>query len=378
MPKTVIVDIRNMNFPPVSIVKNTFVVWRNLDPVVHSAETMPDSPYYFNAGALFPGEASSPVLFASPGSFEYICRYHAEMSGTITVGDQTSTRATPMKSGMDDSGMGEHGGHSHFQHYHGFVTGGRTGQRLFMTHTPVIADDRHRYQIILQGRLVEQSHIDAYNSLRNSAFGDGQVQIFHDHISLLDISNGTITTLPEASFEYYPDGKPDGIPVPGLEEKIPVHVDKVLHFHQFDPDMDYPDGLPYLIYGDMDDIFIDSFITRAPNFHSVAKLAKRPPFWTNECLGKTLKIVVPSKRIIDVSPKLVQRVAFVDNSFHVFWLLPPGAYGVQAQDPLIRRDKTPAVYDVLLEDGSSRGTIEIGKFLHFDVRLLNYGVLITP
>jgi hypothetical protein len=39
-----------------------------------------------------------------------------------------------------------------------------------------------------------------------------------------------------------------------------------------------------------------------------------------------------------------------------------------------RADVAP-VYEVLLEDGS-RGPMEIGRFHHFDVRLLNYGVLI--
>ena len=84
---------------------------------------------------------------------------------------------------------------------------------------------------------------------------------------------------------------------------------------------------------------------------------------------------MPSKRIQDVSPKTVARVGFVDNAFHLYWLLPPGAGANQAQDPLKRRDGTQPVYDVVLEDGKP-SQIEIGTFVHFDVRLLNYGVLI--
>src|SRR5207245_11292442 len=88
----------------------------------------------------------------------------------------------------------------------------------------------------------------------------------------------------------------------------------------------------------MDYLFIDHYITRAPNFHSVAKLSKRPDFWTSDGTGSTMLIVVPSKRIFDVSPKFMPRVAYVDNAFHVFWLPPPGIYCQPQHDPLIARN----------------------------------------
>jgi len=272
-------------------------------------------------------------------------------------------------------------GHDHLMHFHGFVTGGRSGQHLFMTHTPVIADERHRYQVIVEGSLTTKEHVAAYDKLRSGSYEDGKVQIFHDHLSLPDIGTGSIRLLPKASFEYYPAGiDADGAPVTGLEKEIPVQLDRVIHFHVFDPDSDYPPGLAYLMYGDMDDIFIDHFINRAPSFHTVAKLKARPEFWTVANLGKALQITIPSKRIIDVSPKLMERVAFVDNSFHMFWLPPSGIYlrpPGHPQDPLIPRGQgQQPVYNVSVETGA-KGQIEIGRFLHFDVRLLNYGVLIT-
>jgi len=55
---------------------------------------------------------------------------------------------------------------------------------------------------------------------------------------------------------------------------------------------------------------------------------------------------------------------------------PPGVYPLP-NDPLRPRVTGAAArYDVALEDGR-KGQIEIGRFLHFDVRLLNYGVLIS-
>jgi hypothetical protein len=245
-----------------------------------------------------------------------------------------------------------------------------------MSHTPVIADDRHRYQVILRAHLVEPKHIQIYNALRQSPYGDGQVQTFHDHISLPDIGTGKVSSLPEASMEYYPD--PDapevGKALPGLDANVPVEIDRVLHFHQFEPDSEYPNGLAYLMYGDMEDIFIDHHINRAPSFHSVAKLRTNPAFWTPEMTNGATRIIVPSKYILDVSPKLLPRVCFVDNSFHLIWLPPAGLYS--PQDPLIRRDGTEAVYDVLLDDGTM-GQIDVKRFIHFDIKLLNNRVVIT-
>lgn len=371
MPKTVTVDIINNQFPQVRVTKGTFVVWRNLDPYPHTVETVPNSTFFFNAGPLFTGGTTSPVYFGSSGQFDYLCRFHHEMSGTVVVEDSDAAGTThPGHEGHDHAG---HGG-DHLRHFHGFVTGGRSGRRLFMSHTPVIADDRHRYQVILQGSFVEDRHVQAYEAQRNGAFGDGKVQIFHDHLSLVDIGAGNITLLPEASVEFNRTDASE--PMPGLEEQVPVRIDRVLHFHQFEPDSDYPEGLAYLVYGDADDVFIDHHITRAPSFHTVARLATCPAFWTEEKFGGVYEVLVPSKRIFDVSPKILPRAAYVDNSFHLFWLPPPGILSPRPQDPLIRRDGSPPVYDVVLPD-SGTDQMTIGRFLHFDIGLLNNRVVIT-
>lgn len=381
MAKTVIAEIMNNSFPTISIEPGTYVVWTNRDPYPHAVETLRNAAYYFNPGALQPGETSSPVFFDKPGNFPYLCRFHEGMEGVVSVAVGAANDSVPAEhAGHDHAG---HPGHGGLRHLHGFVTGGRSGNRLYMTHTPVIADPRHRFQIILQGHLIKPEHVAAYDDMRarGGADGggfDGRVQTFHSHVSLLDIAQGTLKDLPNATLEYYPDAKhpDDSLVVPSLpEEDTPVRIDRVIHFHQFEPDTDYPDGMAYLVYGDDQDVFIDHFITRAPNFHSVAKLKTKPDFWT-KFDGPPAKIIVPSKRIRDASPKTVERVGFVDNAFHLYWLLPPGAGANQAQDPLKRRDGTAPVYDVILEDGS-KSQIEVGTFLHFDIRLLNYGVLIV-
>lgn len=361
MANPVRVEIDNSTFPAVSIPSGTYVVWRNNDPFVHSAETDGESEPYFNVGALHPGETSSPIYFPTPGSYDYLCRYHHGMRGRITV----------MEDGEPSIGPG-HGPHGHHMtHFHGFVTGGRSASRLFMSHTPVMADDRHRFQVILQASLVHADHVKAYEHWRLHEFGKARWQVFHGHQDMEKIGRGEISELNNAQITYSPDGTEE-IDVPGLPAyETPVRIDQVIHFHRFEANDKYPaDGLEYILYGDGQEVFVDHHITRAPNFHSVAKLAKPPSFWTGE---GAVKVTIPAKRILDVSPKQIQRMAFVDNAFHLIWLPPSGS--LKPADPLRRRDGSPAVYDVVLENGSG-GQIEIADFLHFDVRLLNYGVFL--
>lgn len=376
MAKTVLVNIRNNRFGPVTVEAGSYVIWRNLDPYVHSAETNRGVKDYFNAGAMMPGDLSSPVLFAKPGTFNYLCRFHHGMVGQVVV-TAPGAPAPTLRQGHD---RGEHGhGGDHLKHFHGFVTGGRSAQRMYMTHTPVLADERHHYQIILQCSLPDLKHAEAYEKIRTSPYGDGKVQLFHNNFALADIGSGKAKDFPQAEFRYYPND-PEGVAgetlIPGLEENIPVRIDKVLHFHQFNTDADYPEALTYVMYGDAEDTFIDHYIDRAPSFHSVARLKQRPSFFADDYKGEVLRLSVPSKPIRDVSPKILRRVAFVDNAFHLFWLPPPGVYPLPT-DPLRPRVVGAAPkYDVITEDGQA-GEIEIGRFLHFDVRLLNYGVLIV-
>lgn len=379
MPRTVIVEIHNNRFPQIEVTPGTFVVWRNLDPYPHSVETLANTPHYFNAGAMLPGEASTPILFQRLGSFPYLCRFHTKMEGTIVVREGS---ASADKIDEDAGSTQSHQDHDHVHdltHYHGFVTGGWSGDRIFMTHTPVLADERHNYQVILRGRFTKPQHARTYEALRTSAYGDQVVQVFHNHMSMPDIGTGKVTLLPNASVSYWPGGTqttigPAQVGVPGLED-VPVEIEEVIHFHQFNTDAPYPDALTYIMYGDEDDIFIDHLIDRAPSFHSVAKLARAPKGWQ----GRGARtFTVPGRTIRALDARQISRMAIVDNAYHLFWLLPPGTLPRQAQDPLIvRANQGPTHTHEIVFEGGGKGTIEIARFLHFDIRLLNYGVLIT-
>lgn len=362
MSQKITVEVSGVNFPHVTVPKGTAVVWKNLDPFPHCIETESDKEPYFNPGPIQPDEETSPIIFNEVGEFDYVCRFHHGMTGKIKVIESGDVVIGPPSSG--------HG--RHLKHLHGFVTGGRSADKLYMSHTPILADPRHHFQIILQGSLPDPDQAKAYNDLRASDYEDNRTDIFHEHLSLVDIGNGTINELPNTTITYQPYGS--NVTVPGLETGVRVKIDKVLHFHQFRLDEDYPDGLEYLIYGDQQDVFIDHVINRAPGFHSVAKLKEAPAFWSKGD-GKPQAFQIKSKRIRDVSPKVMRRAAIVDNAFHLLWLPPSGILRPSPQDPLIKRDGSEPIYDVSLSKGGI-DKIHIDKFLHFDVRLLNYGVFI--
>lgn len=358
-----VIDIQNSKFPKIKIPMGISVIWRNLDSVIHSAETRSESSHYFNAGPMLPGRLSTPIEFNEVATVHYVCRYHHGMTGVIEVSNSGSIEV--------DNSAGGHG--PHFKHYHGFVTGGRGADKLYLSHTPILADPRHHFQILLQASLINKNDINAYNDLRASEYGDGRIDIFHDHLSLPDIGSGKITELPNASLTYRPSGEFDLVPGT-MKDQVRVKINKVVLFHQFELDRPYPDGLEYYVYGDQNDVFIDHAIDRAPGFHSVAKLKVAPDFWKSHN-GDLLKIRIPTKNIRELPPQMIERAAIVDNAFQLFWLPPAGIYRPAPADPLKTRDGSDPKYDVVLDDGT-QGEIEISDFVHFDFKLLNYGVLI--
>jgi hypothetical protein len=381
MEKQITVKIENGKLPSLILETGQSVIWQNCDNVAHQINSNLDSKVFkFDIGIIFPGEFSSPVLFdvKSPSEgFSYGCGLVPDLSATIHVG------VTPAPDTGHDHGHDHGHGHDHLKHFHGFVTGGRTGDQIYMTHTPIFSDERHHFQIILQASFAEKKHKDAYEKIRNSEYGSGKIQLFFDHVALIDIQSGELKELTADHLRYYPDVPTirEGLVMPGVSTKLMefagaiIKIDKVLHFRKFEPDMAYPENMTYLMYGNGKDVFIDHFISRAPNFHSVAKLAEPPLFWSEQYFNTTLKIQVPSRKIIDVSQKNIKRVAFLDNQTHLIWGIPSGA--VAPVDPLEREEadaRGNRIFDILLESGE-KGKIEISHLLHFDaIRLLNEGL----
>ena len=81
--QTHVVTIVDFRFAPadLTVAVGDTVTWTNDDGAAHTATATGGA---FDSGNLEPGEAFS-FTFASAGEYPYLCTYHPEMTGTISV-----------------------------------------------------------------------------------------------------------------------------------------------------------------------------------------------------------------------------------------------------------------------------------------------------
>jgi plastocyanin len=75
--------INNSTFTPATLTvkKGTRVVWKNLDSMDH---TVTSNNGYFDSGNIR-NKGSFNFLFPDAGTYQYHCRIHPQMTGTIVV-----------------------------------------------------------------------------------------------------------------------------------------------------------------------------------------------------------------------------------------------------------------------------------------------------
>ena len=80
--KNVAISIKNFSFgDPITVPVGTTVVWTNDDTTAHTVTAADKS---FDSGNMDQG-ASFSFTFTKAGTFSYVCTYHANMKGTVTV-----------------------------------------------------------------------------------------------------------------------------------------------------------------------------------------------------------------------------------------------------------------------------------------------------
>lgn len=67
---------------PIRITAGTTITWSNGTTLAHTATA--DSGAW-DTGAIATGATSSAIIFNTPGTFAYHCRFHADMHGNIVV-----------------------------------------------------------------------------------------------------------------------------------------------------------------------------------------------------------------------------------------------------------------------------------------------------
>ncbi|WP_085026711.1 cupredoxin domain-containing protein [Ensifer aridi] len=79
--KTIQVTVDRLVYTPAEVDAKVGdeIEWINKDALVHTATVKG------GADVLLPAKKSGRLLLQEPGSFDYICRYHPNMKGRITV-----------------------------------------------------------------------------------------------------------------------------------------------------------------------------------------------------------------------------------------------------------------------------------------------------
>jgi plastocyanin len=67
---------------PSSIAAGRTVAFRNADSITHTATANGGA---FDTGNIAPGATSAPITMAASGAFNYHCRIHPDMVGTLNV-----------------------------------------------------------------------------------------------------------------------------------------------------------------------------------------------------------------------------------------------------------------------------------------------------
>jgi plastocyanin len=77
------VAIKNFAFAPatITVAKGTKITFTNDDQTAHTATSTQKA---FDTGTVAPG-ASKAVVVSTPGTYTYICQFHAFMHGTVIV-----------------------------------------------------------------------------------------------------------------------------------------------------------------------------------------------------------------------------------------------------------------------------------------------------
>ena len=98
------VEIVDFAFSPqtLTIRVGETVTWTNADPVVHTATSTSGA---FDSGDLDQGESYS-VTFTVPGTYDYLCTPHPQMTGSIIVEAAPATAAPTLAPTVAPSGGG--------------------------------------------------------------------------------------------------------------------------------------------------------------------------------------------------------------------------------------------------------------------------------
>ena len=179
-------------------------------------------------------------------------------------------------------------------------------QTAFLSHLPMFEKlnptgtdylTPHRFQVILQASFNGRG-----SDLGSLYFADRRS---HPDIKMFTVCPPTkfvlprvVTPSPLASFQgtvlrgHLERG---GKPILGLEN-VAVKIQKIVHFHQFDPAAQTPRTLEYLLFGRGPELFLAHSIVKPPDFDQILSVNVSGLQLTDNELGSAIRISIPRKK----------------------------------------------------------------------------------
>jgi hypothetical protein len=192
---------------------------------------------------------------------------------------------------------------------HGMLIVGE--QTVFLSHLPMFGSP-HDYQVILEVAFAK-------------AGADPQADYFNDRkrsstkIYTLEPERFVLTRLAAATplhqfkaniyrghFERFPTQRAKE--AARIAQNVDVNVTRVIHFRKFDPTVEKPAQLEYLLFGKGDEHFLAHVITKPPDFDHIVSVKALNHEFTAEALNQGVPIIFPgqtnsvSKRIHGAEP----------------------------------------------------------------------------
>ena len=155
----------------------------------------------------------------------------------------------------------------------------------------------HRYQVILQASFNSGS-----KDVTPLYFADRQS---HPEIKMFTVVPEALFTLPQfaassplTSFQatvFRGHEERGGKPIKGLQS-VAVNIQKVVHFHKFDPAEKAPSALEYLIFGRGTELFLAHSIVKPPDFDQILSVNVDGLKLTDNELGSAIRVSIPLKK----------------------------------------------------------------------------------
>ena len=155
----------------------------------------------------------------------------------------------------------------------------------------------HRFQVILQASLNSGG-----KDVTPMYFADRQS---HPDVKMYSVSPAKVFVLPQVaapspltSFQatvFQGHLERGGKPIKGLQS-AGVKIQKVVHFHKFDPAAKAPAALEYFLFGKGTELFLAHSIVKPPDFDQLLSVTVDGLKLTDEELGSAIRLSIPSKK----------------------------------------------------------------------------------